>query len=451
MMALEPGHLFGGRYRIIKALGAGGMGAVYLACDPRYDNFYVALKVLYPGLIRTDEARERFRSELLACYRVNHRNVVRAYEYFDQEDQQALAMEYVDGTDLLDQINNEVITYPEIIRILKETAAGLGAIHAEGIVHRDLKPENIMLNSRREVKITDFGVARLKGMISLSKSGSMVGTPKYLAPEYIETGECDHRGDLYALGIIAYELVAGRSPFKSTTGVSLMVERLRTEVDPLAIIAPDCPADLRQVIERLMSVNVNRRYQTAEEVVLDLEKIERNEPLELVWCEDEIEEIEDKLQSESILKEIKQRELVDEDDLLDPRPATSFNWLRSLFLLAAIVTVLSLYKLGYFAPGGTGLMRLKAGNYSGSVKGVLGADRENVFRLWRTEAGTYALLAEPYCKVSRVSPANRFYCGDLIFEVRVAEFDDNEATGTIRELTFDTRGQWTLKKVGVNK
>ncbi|RMD87581.1 MAG: serine/threonine protein kinase, partial [Candidatus Dadabacteria bacterium] len=209
----EPGTIFGQRYEIIRCLGSGGMGVVYLACDTEYRDFLVALKLLYPGIVDSPEARERFRNEIVASYRVNHKNVVRAFEYFDSDEYQAYAMEYIAGGDLADLMEgispDNPLPEKKIADILFQISSGLNAIHSQGILHRDLKPENILLTPDGVVKINDFGVARLKGSITLTAVGAMVGTPKYVSPEYIESGHCDQRSDIYAVGIIGYELLTG--------------------------------------------------------------------------------------------------------------------------------------------------------------------------------------------------------------------------------------------------
>ena len=138
-------------------------------------------------------------------------------------------MEFVDGSDLSEMMRRNRVDWRRAVEILLQIASGLDAIHKAGIVHRDLKPENMLIATDGTVKISDFGVARLKGSITLTQAGAMVGTPKYVSPEYIETGECDHRGDIYALGVIGFELLAGRSPFRSTTRVSMMMERFKSK------------------------------------------------------------------------------------------------------------------------------------------------------------------------------------------------------------------------------
>ncbi len=274
MVTLEAGTLFAGRYEVIRQLGAGGMGAVYLACDPNERTFQVAIKVLYPGTLQSTKSRERFRNEITASYRIKHRNVVRAYEYFDAEDVQAYAMEYIDGGDLLEQLRAGRMACSEAVLILTQIASALEAIHKAGIVHRDLKPENILITKQGEVKITDFGVARLRESRTLTNAGSMVGTPKYLAPEYVETGECDGRGDIFAIGVIAYELLSGTSPFGKDFKPQQVLDRLKMRIPPLQEVAPGCPAQLAAIVHMAMSLKVRERYQNATALREDLERLQ---------------------------------------------------------------------------------------------------------------------------------------------------------------------------------
>lgn len=274
MPDLKPGQLFNERYRVIHQIGRGGMGAVYLVEDKDAPEFVFAIKVLNPEVLRSDEVRSRFRNEISASHRINHPNVIKAFDYFDQENFFAYIMEYIDGGDIATLMRSRRLTLRESVSFIKQIAAGLSAIHAESIVHRDLKPENALLTRTGLVKIVDFGVARLDSSSTITLEGLMVGTPAYIAPEYIETGEVDHRGDIYALGILAYQMIAGVLPFRSKDRMQMMAERFQREVDDLAQAAPHCPPELVKIVERMARRKVSSRYQSADEIVLDLELVE---------------------------------------------------------------------------------------------------------------------------------------------------------------------------------
>ncbi|MEZ4753723.1 MAG: serine/threonine-protein kinase, partial [Bdellovibrionota bacterium] len=241
------------------------------------------------------EARERFRNEISALMTIDHPNVVKALEYFDEEDFQAYAMEYVDAGDLQARMKLGPLGLKQSISYLKQIMLGLQAVHTAGILHRDLKPDNLLISSDEVIKLSDFGVARLRGAASLTLIGTMVGTPKYLSPEYVETGNCDHRGDIFAAGVIAYEMISGRSPYRSATKVSIIVERLKNRVEPLSDILPECPRVLSDIVSKAMEIDVNKRYQSAAALLMDLEKVE----VELADIEEPVIEVPEEYQSHS--------------------------------------------------------------------------------------------------------------------------------------------------------
>lgn len=421
------------------------MGAVYLASDINYPEFQVALKVLYPGIIKTRDARERFRNEIIASYRVSHVNIIRAFEYFDEDDVQAYSMEYVDGGDLFQKMRNGPLSNREVISFMKQCAAGLAAVHADGIIHRDLKPENILLTSDGTVKITDFGVARLRGASNLTQAGAMVGTPKYLAPEYVETGECDHRGDIYALGVIGYEAISGKSPFSAKSGVSLVVERLRFDVTALKQKAPHCSPGLARVIEKCMSVNVNKRYQSAADLLADLELVEKGE-------EPELARRDSGAGFKAVLSEVLQKESM----LLGGGKHSSRNYQRkvivglSLLLVVLLVGAPALYFVGrsIFAPD---FADLPVGLYRGVISNLFSSGRDHNFKLWRTESGSFILLGKEHCAVSALDENGRFSCGELKFEMSVKTMEGKGALGTIKELAWGHEGSWNLIQSSSNE
>lgn len=272
-ISLQPGTVIGGKYEVVKCLGSGSMGLVY-ACRNRVLGQMVAVKVLFPEVASDKVASARFKNEILASYEVSHPNVVRAYEYITERDLVAYTMEFVGGGDLASRLGaEERMPIPEIVRMLSQMAAGCQAIHDADIVHRDLKPENILLTSDGNVKIADFGIARNRHGPNLTEHGGVVGTIDYVAPEYMLKSQVDWRSDIYALGILAYEMVTGESPFRGDCVYATMTKRLKTDPEPPSKLRSDCPAELDRIILKAMEREPEKRYQASIEMFSDLQKL----------------------------------------------------------------------------------------------------------------------------------------------------------------------------------
>ncbi len=267
MESLREGALIGGKYEVIELLGKGGMGEVYHARHHLIPEFHVALKVLDPALTAQVENRERFRNEVIAGYRANHLNVVQMYEYFDLGELQAFAMEFVEGGTLLEVMSEGPLPVDVALSFMKQIGLGLGALHRAGTYHRDLKPENVLVSSEGLAKLTDFGIARVRGAATVDCEGMLAGTPKYVPPEYVENGESDHRGDIYALGVMTYEMITGTLPFRSLTNTSLLKERLEPHGLDLGQRVPELPPDIVALVERCLAVQVIQRFPQAADVV----------------------------------------------------------------------------------------------------------------------------------------------------------------------------------------
>ncbi len=273
---LQPGTVINGRYEVVKCLGTGSMGMVYACRHRELAGHIVAMKVLFSEVARDEVAAARFRNEIVASYGVSHPNVVRAYEYFRDGDLIAYTMEYVNGGDLADKISNhETIPISEIIRMLSQMCSGVQAIHEAAIVHRDLKPENILLTTGGDVKITDFGIARMHSGPKLTDHGGVVGTIDYVSPEYLEQGQVDARSDIYALGVLAYEMITHEPPFKGKSVVESMTMRLRSDPTPPNKLREDCPKGLSSIVLHAMARDPQLRYQNAREMCEDLLVLQR--------------------------------------------------------------------------------------------------------------------------------------------------------------------------------
>jgi serine/threonine protein kinase len=271
LLQLQPGTVVNDRYEIVKCLGAGSMGMVYACRHRELSGHLVAMKVLFGEMAKDPTAAARFRNEIVASYGVNHPNVVRAYEYFRDGDIIAFTMEYVAGGDLADRISmDDRMPVKEVVRMLLQMASGLQAIHQTGIIHRDMKPENILLTAQGDVKITDFGIARMNSGPRLTEHGGVVGTIDYVSPEYLEKGQVDLRSDIYALGVMAYEMITGETPFKGKSVIETMTMRLKTDPTVPHILRADCPEGLSDIIMKCLARTPETRYQTASEIHQDL-------------------------------------------------------------------------------------------------------------------------------------------------------------------------------------
>lgn len=272
LMSLQPGTVIAGRYEVVKCLGAGSMGLVYACRHRELSGHLVAIKVLFPEVAQDKVAAARFRNEIFASYGVSHPNVVRAYEYLRDGDLVAYTMEYVGGGDLADRLGKpgKLMGIEEITNLLSQMCAGVQAIHDAGIVHRDLKPENILLTTDGQVKIADFGIARTGHGPKLTEHGGVVGTIDYVSPEYMLNSQVDWRSDIYALGVLAYEMVTGESPFRGDSVYATMTKRLKEDPAPPSALRGECPDELDHIILKSMVRDPEQRYQSAAEIYYDL-------------------------------------------------------------------------------------------------------------------------------------------------------------------------------------
>ena len=278
---LKNGTIVGGHYEIVSYLGEGAMGQVYLAQHTELQGHKVALKVLFPEFAEDKTYSERFKNEIFASYGVFHPNVVRAYEYMREGEMVAFSMEYIDGGDLsmvLDD-NPQGLPVEQIINLIMQICAGLAAIHETGIIHRDLKPENILIRKDGLVKIADFGIARVETKSNLTEHGSVVGTLNYVSPEYLVESKVDWRSDIYALGVLAYEMLTGHLPWAEGSIYTSMTQRLNADPVSPSTVRSDIPPELEAIVMKAMHRDINQRYQSAADIFLALQAINPDETL----------------------------------------------------------------------------------------------------------------------------------------------------------------------------
>jgi serine/threonine protein kinase len=273
LISLQPGTVIGGKYEVVKCLGAGSMGMVYACRHRELQGQMVAAKVLFHEVAADKVAAARFKNEVLASYGVSHPNVVRAYEYITDGDLVAYTMEFVGGGDLADRMSrSQLMSIAEFIKLLSQMTAGVQAIHDAGIVHRDLKPENILLTNEGNVKIADFGIARNRNGPKLTEHGGVVGTIEYVAPEYMLRSQVDWRSDIYALGILAFEMLTGEPPFKGDSPYESISKRLQIDPEPPSTLRKECSPEIDAIILKALQRDPEARYQSAMEIFADLQR-----------------------------------------------------------------------------------------------------------------------------------------------------------------------------------
>lgn len=254
------------QYKILSRIGGGGMGEVYRALDLELQRD-VAIKCVRPELADLEEVTKRFRNEARTLAKLSHLNIATVYRFFTADDRLFLVMEYIDGTQFSGKsADGGRLGYKDAIAMIRDALHGLGYAHENGVVHRDIKPGNLMLDQRGIVKVLDFGIAHLIGGTRLTRAGSMVGTPAYMAPEQILGKQVDQRTDLYSLGIVLYELLSGQLPYQGDSEFELMRSHLEKVPPHLRDITNlEIPLKLQQTVERALGKEKEERFQSAAE------------------------------------------------------------------------------------------------------------------------------------------------------------------------------------------
>jgi serine/threonine-protein kinase len=270
---IAPGSDFGPRYRIEALLGQGGMGRVYKAYDKDLDRT-VAIKVVRDGAIGESDALKRFKQELVLASKISHKNILRIHDMGDVGGLRFISMAFVEGKDLQHIIReNPKMPLERILNFARQIAEALAAAHAEGVVHRDLKPQNLLVDKNDQIFVCDFGLAKSfeEGAIGMTRTGAFLGTPRYMSPEQVEGKPADGRADLYAFGLILYEMVIGDVPFTGESTLKVMYQRIQEKPKSPKILRPDLPNWLVKIIMRCLERDPNDRYQNAYEILADLQ------------------------------------------------------------------------------------------------------------------------------------------------------------------------------------
>src|SRR5512142_2804445 len=273
-MAIDPliDHVFDGRYRIERKLGAGGMADVYLAEDQELGR-RVAIKILNDRHAADDSFVERFRREAKNAAGLSHPNIVSIYDRGEAEGTYYIAMEYLDGRSLKELIVARGAAPAKVaVDYERQILAAVGFAHRHGIIHRDIKPHNVLVGPGGRLKVTDFGIAR-SGASQMTEVGSIIGTAQYLSPEQARGAPVDQTSDLYAVGVVLYEMLTGQVPFTGDTPLEIAMKHLSEVPVPPSQLRPEVPRDLDSVVLRALAKDPHERYRSAEEMDADLTRV----------------------------------------------------------------------------------------------------------------------------------------------------------------------------------
>jgi serine/threonine protein kinase/tetratricopeptide (TPR) repeat protein len=270
-MFFAPGTLLGARYQVLRILGQGGMGAVYQARDQELDRI-IALKVIRPELASNPDILARFKQELILSRNITHKNVVRIFDLGEAEGTKFITMEFVEGEDLRSVLRREgKFSAKEAVTVVQQICRALDAAHSEGVIHRDLKPQNVMRDPQGRVVVMDFGLARSLESEGMTQTGALVGTLEYMSPEQALGASLDQRSDLFAVGLIFYELLTGKAPYKADTAIASLMMRTHERAIPASDVDASVPVSLSTIVSRCLERDPKDRYQSAAELLKELD------------------------------------------------------------------------------------------------------------------------------------------------------------------------------------
>lgn len=360
------GKRLDGRYEIQEIIGVGGMAVVYKAYD-NIDDRIVAVKILKEEFLANEEFRRRFKNESKAIAVLSHPNIVKVYDVSYGDRIQYIVMECVDGITLKEYIQQQgVINYKEAVFFVTQILRALQHAHDKGIVHRDIKPQNIMLLENGAIKVTDFGIARFSRSETRTMTDSTIGSVHYISPEQARGDITDDKADIYSVGVMLYEMLTGKLPFESDNTVSVAIMQLQQDPVKPRDINPSIPVGLEQIVLKAMQKNVNDRYQSAAEMLLDLEEFRRNPSIQFDY---DYKNTEPTKYIPNITGSIKHIDPVEVEDEEEEKPVVKNRTIPILVgVITALVVVLAvafgvLFKMGYL----TGNSKVKVPNFVGII------------------------------------------------------------------------------------
>jgi serine/threonine protein kinase/tetratricopeptide (TPR) repeat protein len=262
-------------YKILEKLGEGGMGVVYKAQDTKLDRF-VALKFLPAHVAKSEQEKTRFFQEAKSASALNHPNVCTIYGIDEADEMQFIEMESVDGATLRDKVTaSSPLPVKQVVDYAIQIAEALQEAHSKGIIHRDIKAENIMVNSKDQIKVMDFGLAKLKGSLKLTRTSSTIGTLAYMSPEQIQGIEADTRSDIFSYGVVLFEMTTGKMPFRGEHEAAVMYSIVNEEPENAAKFRSDIPDELLHILKKSLEKDPEDRYQSMSEIIVDLRRLKK--------------------------------------------------------------------------------------------------------------------------------------------------------------------------------
>ena len=423
------------RFEVVKLLGEGAAGAVFLVKDIQQENKEVALKILTDTEAFDENTLERFLAELNVAQNIAHNNIVSAYDFIKMKDSIAYTMEYVEGCDLATILEERLLSYDEIDRIMIQVLSALGELHRQGIMHRDVKLENVLISKDGTAKLVDLGLMkRLDADNKMTKTGILLGTAKYLSPEYIKTGEYVIESDIYAAGLMLFELLAGERRLNTLTGAEAIDYLLDTgfRVPRVSnLIRGQIPSKYEEILAKALNPNYKKRYRTAEEMLESFKQ-----PTSYIH-EDALNSVRTQLRKQCVSNDghSTHRPLIRTgisygNDHRKFKRSSPISMVMPLFFLGlgiAIFFFLELFVWGQAVP-----MNVPYGYYEGEWSNPYGAKR--IVYAQVSGSGFFIALNEPRCTGGFVNPSTGIVaCSDKSFKVNITEVEDDRLAGYISE------------------
>lgn len=339
---ITRGQKINDRYQIIRSIGEGGMANVYLAHDMILDRD-VAVKILRGDLADDEKFVRRFQREAIAASSLSHPNIVEMYDVGEDNGKYYIVMEYVEGKTLKSLIKKRgALTLPEVIDIMQQLTSAISCAHDSNIIHRDIKPQNVLIKEDGIVKITDFGIAMALNSNELTQTNSVMGSVHYLPPEQANGKGATLKSDIYSLGIVMFELLTGKLPFRGENAVEIAIKQMKNQIPSVCSINENIPQSVENVILKACAKNPKNRYNTVKEMYADIETCldeDRLEEKRYVYPYSETEEIEDTKEVKTI-KEVEKQETTELDEIEENEEKNSSKFIIILgIVIAAIILI----------------------------------------------------------------------------------------------------------------